>query len=626
MGTQLYERGVFLNRSLEEACLLKPELVRSIHEAYLEAGAEILQTHTFAANRAKLALYDLGDQTRQINMAACALAREASGGRAWVAGSVGPSGYTPGVMADDELEDLRDVFREQITYLVEGGVDLIILETFRLLSEVKVALQAAREVCALPIVAQMAFDAEEKTADGADPERVAGLLRRWGADVVGVNCVEGPEGVFRVAVRMLDAGLPISAAPNAGYPRMQDGRLIYRATPEYFGVYARRFFQAGIKIVGGCCGTSPEHIQRIANSARMIGAHANVEVPSSSAFPAHRGQSEEGLPPKPLGDKSALGAKIERVWRERLEAGDLRRPTPQNFVVSVEVNPPQGLDLTRAIEAARMLQASGVDVINIADGPRASVRVSNQALALMVSQKVGMEVILHVCCRDRNLLGLQSDLLAAHVLGLHNLVVVTGDPPKMGDYPRATGVFDLDSVGLLRLIHGLNRGIDPAGRVVGQATGFACACGADPGALDYDRELRRLELKKAAGAEWVMTQPVYDPRVLERFLDDTAHLGLPVMVGLLPLASFRNAEFLHNEVPGMQIPSEIRERMRAVEKGPAARAEGVKIAQEALLAVAHRVVGAYIMPPFERHEAALEILAPLGYCAAGLGGTSAQEA
>jgi homocysteine S-methyltransferase len=343
------------------------------------------------------------------------------------------------------------------------------------------------------------------------------------------------------------------------------------------------------------------------------GSHAqaeDLEIVSIHPVPA---VEPKGLEPVPFAERTQLAKKIDRVFRERVLPG-LRPPlSPESFVVSVEVNPPPGLDPRSAVEAARMLRAGGVDVINIADGPRATVRMSNQALAQIVQRELDMEVILHVCCRDRNLLGLQSDLLAAHVVGIHNLVIITGDPPKLGDYPHATAVFDLDSIGLLRLVNGLNRGIDPAGKGFGATTRFACACGAEPAALDYERELRRLEEKKKAGAEVIMTQPVYDPAVLNRFLDDTKHLGLPVLVGLLPLASYRNAEFLHNEVPGMSIPEGIRSRMQRAKKGAEARAEGIRIAQETLLEVAHRVVGAYIMPPLGRYASALEVLEVVGY-------------
>ncbi len=613
MGTTLYERGVFINRSLEEACLSNPALVRQIHEEYVEAGANLIQTHTFAANRIRLQRHNLADRLESLVRSGTELALEAAAGRAWVAGSVGPTGRVPGVMTDTEIEQLREVFREPVRLMADTGVHVIVLETFRLLAEMRIALEAVREVCDLPIIAQMAFDAEGRTADGAEPPRVAELLAHWGADVVGANCVEGPEGVFRAATQMLDAGLPVSAAANAGYPRLQDGRLIYMATPEYFGVYARRFFKAGVSLVGGCCGTRPEHIRRIADAARMQRGGERIEVLSSSSLSKDRVSIEGELEPVPFAQKTSLSQKIEHVWRTRIKADKPVKLDSSSFVVSVEVNPPAGLDPSRALAKAKWLQEHGVDVINIADGPRASVRMSNQALALLVQRELDMESILHVCCRDRNLLGLQSDMLANHVLGLHNLVIITGDPPKMGDYPHATAVFDLDSIGLLRLTGGLNRGVDPAGKAVGQTTRFACACGVEPAALDYDRELRRLEDKRAAGAEFIMTQPVYDPAVLERFLKDTEHLDMPVLVGLLPLASYRNAEFLHNEVPGMSIPEDIRKRMQCVSKGPEARAEGVKIAQEALLAVADRVVGAYIMPPFGRVQAALEILSCVGY-------------
>jgi homocysteine S-methyltransferase len=614
MGTTLYERGVFINRSLEEACLSNPALVRQIHAEYIDAGADIIQTHSFAANRIRLKRHNLADKVELLVERACTLAREAAGDRAYVAGSIGPTGTVPGVMDDEELEELREVFRQPARIMAREGVDVIILETFRLLGELRVALEAVQEVCDLPIIAQMAFDSDERTADGANPKRVAELLHRWGASVVGANCVEGPEGVFRAVSQMLEAGVPISAVPNAGYPRLQDGRLIYMATPEYFGVYARRFFKAGVAMVGGCCGTRPTHIQRVSAAARMMrGGEVSRVVSAASPLNTDHEGVEGELAPVPFEEKTGLSAKIERVWRQRVRARNPAPLSPENFVVSVEVNPPSGLDPGKAVEAARMLRDHGVDVINIADGPRASVRMSNQALALLVRRELGMESILHMCCRDRNLLGLQSDLLANHVLGLHNLVIITGDPPKMGDYPHATAVFDLDSIGLLRLANGLNRGVDPAGKLVGQTTRFACACGAEPAALDYERELRRLERKRAAGAEFIMTQPVYDPEVLDRFLRDTEHLDMPVLVGLLPLASYRNAEFLHNEVPGMRIPGSIRERMKAVGRGPDARAEGVRIAQEALLAVADRVVGAYIMPPFGRHSAALEILTCIGY-------------
>jgi homocysteine S-methyltransferase len=405
---------------------------------------------------------------------------------------------------------------------------------------------------------------------------------------------------------MLETGLPVWAVPNAGLPRRVDDRLVYVSTAEYFGVYARRMYKLGVKLVGGCCGTTPDHVKRIAAAARMIGSSEGKGSPpeadagsgasrGSDTFQAWSADPPEELPGAakcaPFAERSTLAAKIAR----------------KKFVVSVEVNPPVGLNLEKSLAAARMLKRGGVDVVNIADGARAQARMGNLAMAVRV-QEQGIETILHVCGRDRNLLATLAHLLAAHELGVRNLVVITGDPPKMGDFPDASAVYDLDSIGILKLATRLNHGIDPGGKPLGSGTRFVLATGAEPAALNYERELARLRLKKEAGAEIVMTQPVYDPVILEKFLTDIEPLGLPVLVGLLPLASYRNAEFLHNEVPGMQVPESVRERMRLAGTGPDARKEGVKIAREMLEAVRHRVAGAYVMPPFERFELALEVI------------------
>lgn len=611
MGTQLYERGNFFNRSLEEACLVKPDLVRQVHDEYVAAGAQLIQTHTFAANRIKLARHDLADRTEDINRIATHLALEAADDRILVAGSVGPTGKVPGVMTARELAAVLEAFREQVSMIAESGAHCISFETFRQLSELRIAIGAAKDVCDLPIIAQVAFDAEVRTADGAGPVRVVEILKEAGACVVGANCVEGPVGVFQAVEQMVGRGVPVSARPNAGYPRLDDDRLIYMATPEYFGLYARRYFKLGVALVGGCCGTSPEHTRRIAASARMMGGGSVKASPVRVTL--EEKETVAGISPTPVEEKSLLARKIMRAYHDRVRAKNPLPVGPDTFAVSVEVNPPPGLDPADALAAARLLREGGVDVVNIADGPRATVRMSNSALALLIQRDLGMETILHVCCRDRNLLGLQADLLASHVLGIRNLVVITGDPPKLGDYPHATAVFDLDSIGLLRLLDGLNRGIDPSGKHMGAATSFFSACGAEPAALNYDRELRRLEEKVAAGADFIMTQPVYDPAVITRFLDDTAAFDRPVLIGLLPLASYRNAEFLHNEVPGMSIPAEIRARMARATTGQEARAEGIAIAQEALVSVVDRVAGAYIMPPFRRYGAALKILESVGF-------------
>lgn len=611
MGTQLYERGIFINKCFDEANLSNPDLVLAVHEAYLDAGADVLTTNTFAANAIKLKRHGLEEDVERINVSGAELARRAAKDRAYVAGSMGPTGLVPSMLTDREIDEIRAAYREQAAALAKGGVDVIVLETFRQLAEIRLAMESIKAVCELPVIAQMAFDSEKKTADGASPDRVAMLLIEWGADVVGSNCLEGPNVVFDVVEEMVGRGVPVIAQPNAGYPRKVDERLIYMATPEYFGVYARRYYKAGVSIVGGCCGTGPEHVRRIAAAARMMGG-GQADRPISRLSVVQL-SSEASLDSVPAAERTDLADKILRIYQERVKAPVKPPVTPDNFVVSVEVNAPPGLDPSSKVDAARMLKAGGVDVLNIADGPRASARMSNWALALEFQRELDTEVILHVCGRDRNLLGLQMDILAYHVVGLHNLVVITGDPPKVGDYPHATAVFDLDSIGILRLIENFNHGVDPAGKDFGEPTRFFCACGVEPAASDYDREIRRLELKKEAGAQFIMTQPVYDHAVLERFLADIEHLDMPVLVGLLPLASYRNAEFLHNEVPGMAVPEDIRSRMKAAGTGASARAEGVKIAQETLEDVKDRVVGAYIMPPLGRYAAALEILECVGY-------------
>jgi homocysteine S-methyltransferase len=492
---------------------------------------------------------------------------------------------------------VRDAFREQIAELLAAGVDVLLLETFRQPEEIHLALQAALAASAgkVPVVASVSFDPFGTMADGTGPEAMGRKLREWGAHAIGVNCADGPAGVYEMVARMLDLDVPVVAQPNAGLPHRVDGRFAYMATPDYFQLYARRLYKAGVKAVGGCCGTTAEHIRKIKAAARMAGA--------ASALDHGGGGMRDEEPGTP---RLEIAPGVEVVPRE--QKGPLGHKLGKQFVVSVEVNPPPGLSLERSLDGAMLLRDAGVDVINVADGPRASARMGNLALCVRVQEKLGMPALMHVTTRDRNLLGLIAHLLAAYELGVHNLVVITGDPPKMGDFPDATPVYDLDSVGLLRLVTGLNRGLDPGGKPLGQATRYLCATGAEPAAQDYARELARLRAKHDAGAELVMTQPVYDAEILERFLNDAAPLGLPVLVGLLPLASHKNAEFLHNEVPGMRVPEPIRERMRKAGSGARARAEGVAIAREMLERVKDRVAGAYIMPPFGRYDLAVDII------------------
>lgn len=611
MGTQLYERGVLFSVNYEELALTRPELVQRIHEDYVRAGAQVIETNTFGGNRVRLARHGLEDKVRDINLTAAKLARAAAADRAFVAGAIGPTGLVFAGFSEDERERVRAAFREQATALVEGGVDALMVETMRQPEEIELAIEAVRQASGrdLPLIAQVSIDENLTMADGTPVGVMGERLKALGADVIGVNCCDGPQVVFAAVEKLLPLGVPLSAIPNAGLPRRVDDRFIYVSTPEYFGVFARRMCKLGVRLVGGCCGTTPDHIRRIAAAARMEGsasASSALAEGTESGGPLWIGaageDTEGGATVTPI--PGAVGVTVvPREKKSRFAANVGRK-----FVVSVEVNPPVGLDPQSSIDAARMLIGGGVDVINIADGARAQARMSNLALAVRLQQELGIETLLHVCGRDRNLLGQVAHLLGAHALGIRNLVVITGDPPKMGDFPDATAVYDLDSVGILRLVTRLNRGIDPGGKPLGAATGFFAATGAEPAALNYAREIARLELKKRAGAELVMTQPVYDPKVLDRFLADIAPLGLPVLIGILPLASHKNAEFLHNEVPGMQIPDDVRARMKSAGSGPEARREGVRIAREMLAAVREKVAGAYIMPPLGRYEMALDVI------------------
>ncbi|HEY1958839.1 MAG TPA: bifunctional homocysteine S-methyltransferase/methylenetetrahydrofolate reductase [Polyangiaceae bacterium] len=596
MGTQLYERGILYSACFEELCVSRPELVRKIHDDYVRAGAQLVETNTFGANALRLEKHGLQHRVAELNQAGVKLAREAAGpsGRVFVAGAMGPSGYFLGEALDADLRRVEAAFREQADALVAGGVDALVVETMRQSSELRLAIRAARDASGgkVPVIAHVSVDEAGRMADATSAGDIGKKMIDWGADVIGVNCSDGPMNVLAAVEPMLGLGVPVSAVPNAGLPRRVDDRLVYVSTPEYFGIYARRMFKLGVRMVGGCCGTTPEHVKRISAAARMVGNEGatveearerDSEVPVAILAGASR--------PPAVAERSAFGKKLGK-----------------KFVVSVEVNPPVGLDLAKQIAAAKMLRDGGVDVINIADGARAQARMGNLAMAARVQRELGMETILHVCGRDRNLLASLAHLLASHELGVRNLVIITGDPPKMGDFPDATPVYDMDSIGLLKLASRLNHGIDPSGKPIGDGTRFVLATGAEPAALNYDRELKRLIEKKDAGAELVMTQPVYDPAQLRRFLNDARPLGLPVLVGILPLASHRNAEFLHNEVPGMQVPEAVRERMRKAGSGPAARKEGVAIAREMLAEVRSEVAGAYVMPPFERYELALEVV------------------
>jgi homocysteine S-methyltransferase len=591
MGSLLYERGVLHTRSYDELSLSSPELIRTVHRDYVAAGADLIETNTFGANRIALARHGLADQAVAINRAAVELARSA--GEAFVGGAVGPTGVKFGIATAAERRLARFALAEQIDTLVLAGVDAIVLETFTSILEMETAIEVAKERGPrVPVIAMMVFGADCRSDGGLGPGEIADRLIASGADVVGGNCGIGPAELYQVTTAMVGRGKPVIAQPNAGLPASVEGRTLYVANPEHFGVFARRMLKSGVRMVGGCCGTTPEHIKAMLGAVRMLrGERLDERAPKVGSVTVATHAAVAPAAKTALAQRSRLGA--------RIAAGE--------FAVSVELTAPTGQDLGKLKAAVGTLLEGGVDVVNIADGPRASARMANIAVCARLAAETRVEPILHVCARDRSFLGLVAHLMGAQALGLKNLVIITGDPPKMGDYPFSTPVYDVDSIGLLKIAAGLNAGVDPAGKEC-EPTSFVLATGAEPGAHDRDRELRRLEDKKAAGAELVMTQPVYDPRMLERFLDDVKPLGLPVMVGILPLASHRNAEFLNAEVPGMSIPAEYRDRMAKVGGGPAARAEGVKIAQEALGAVRARVAGAYVMPPFNRVESALAVL------------------
>jgi homocysteine S-methyltransferase len=588
-GSLLYERGIYLNKSFDELCLHKPELVEDVHRDYVDVGVDIIQTNTYGSNRIALGHHGLEDKVEPICTAAVAIARRAAGTRAYVAGSVGPTGLLPkDLIRNRTRHQAFDAFREQTRALVDGGVDVLLFETFGYLGELELAIEAAYGLD-VPIIAEASFDENHRTRDGATPLEVVERLRDVGVDVVGANCILGPDKLLEVVEEMVGHGVPVVMQPNAGYPRSVDGRAIYQSSPETFGVVARRAFKLGVAGVGGCCGTGPDHMRRVVAAGRMLGGGRWRTAQTTTVEVSTSPRGEE---PIPVEERSAFGKKLAKG----------------EWVVSVEMLPPVGLDPTRVIERIKSLEANGVDVVNIPDGPRAMVRMSNLAMARLVVEHTSVEPLLHLCGRDRNLLALQGDLLGAQALGVNNLVCITGDPPKVGDYPDATAVFDLDSIGILQMAKGLNRGVDPAGKAIGARTSFVLATGAEPAALDFEREVKRLREKRDAGAELVMTQPVFDPAVLERFLDATRDLGLPVLVGILPLASAKNAEFLHRNVPGMRVPDDVRARMQKAGEGEAARQEGVRIAAEALGAFKDRVQGAYLMPPFGRVELALEVL------------------
>ena len=595
MGTMLYNRGVFINQCYDELALRSPDLVREVHAAYVKAGAEVVETNTFGANRPKLTQYGLEGQVTAINTRAAQLAREAAGEQRLVAGAVGPLGLRLEPYGPTSREEARGYFREQMAALAEGGADCFVLETFADLDELEQAILAAREVnAAMPVIAQATVGPELRTAFGATPEDIARVLDRWGVDVIGLNCSVGPQTILEAIERMAAVtDRKLSAQPNAGMPREVGGRSMYMASPEYMATYARHLVQAGAKIVGGCCGTTPEHIKAMVEGVRPLAPRTRVSVGETREF-AVPGEPAKGRDPVPLVQRSRLGAK--------LAAG--------TFVTSVEIVPPRGVDTVKLEHDAAALARAGVDAINVPDGPRAQSRMGAIATSLII-ERHGIEAVTHYACRDRNLLGMLSDLLGASALGLRNLLLVTGDPPKMGPYPDATAVFDIDAIGLTNLVAKLNRGLDPGNNPIGDPTRYVIGVGVNPAAIDPAHELKRFHWKVEAGAEYAITQPVFDPAQLEAFLESVQDVRIPVLAGIWPLVSARNAEFLANEVPGVTVPPEVLGRMRrANDKSKEhALAEGIAIAREALARVRGAVQGVQVSAPFGKIELALEVFA-----------------
>src|SRR5579862_6035714 len=600
MGTSLYARGVFINRCYDELNLSQPEMVRSVHEDYLQAGAEIIETNTFGANAFRLERPGLRDKVAEINQAGVRLARQAvqqmaekQAATAYVAGSIGPLGVHLEPLGKTGLDEARAAFAEQIQALAAGGpgagADLLIVETMIALNEAEQAVLAARATAPdLPVWVLMTVDEEGNCLDGSAPDVAAARIASWGVDALGCNCSVGPATVLSAIEKMAGAtNLPLIAMPNAGMPRSVDGRNIYLCSPEYMASFARKFAKAGAQFIGGCCGTTPQHIRAMKSALRAVDAQTAA---------AHRASKVEAIvtetPPPPLAERSRVGRLVHEG----------------EFISMVEIVPPKGIDCSKELKGAQLLADMGIHVINVPDSPRASARMSAQSLCIQIQQKTGIETVLHYTCRDRNVLSIQSDLLGAASIGLKNILCLTGDPPKLGNYPDATAVFDVDAIGLVNIVRRLNHGLDIGGNSIGASTNFTIGVAANPGVPDIEQELRRFAWKVEAGAEYSITQPVFDLRLLEEFLKRIEGFRIPVIAGIWPLTSLRNAEFMKNDLR-VSVPDDIMARMAAVTSPEAARKEGILIAQEMLEAVRPMVQGVQVSAPFGRYTVAAEVIA-----------------
>lgn len=597
MGTMLFEHGMFINRCFDEANLHNPKLVQEIHKNYIDAGAMVIETNTFGAGRFKLQAFDLADKLHEINKRGAELAREMAGDKVAVAGSVGPLGVRIEPWGPVTLTEVFDAFLDQISALVDGGVDLISLETFTDLSEIQQALAAVRHIreqrnIDLPVIASMTVDNAGNSLFGTEPEYFGPKLESWGADVVGLNCSVGPKATLDAIERLAKAtSVPLFAMPNAGLPTMVEGRMIYLTSPDYLAGYARRFADVGVRIVGGCCGTTPTHIRAVASSIRQrTGEQRSLAVER---------RAEDARPSEP--PKNIIDVAARSNLAKKLVSGD--------FIASIELAPPQGWQLGRIKKSARKAKEAGFDAINIPDGPRASARLGSLAMAAVIEHSVEIETIMHYACRDRNLVGMQSDLLGAFALGLHNVLAITGDPPILGDYPNATAVFDIDAIGLTSMISRLNAGLDLGGRSIGNPTGFHTFVALNPTAINPEKEIERFKLKLDAGADAAITQPVFDAEQLLSFLDSIENVNrVPIIAGIWPMQSLRNAEFLANEVPGVSIPKTLLERMAAAKERDEEKQEGERIAIEILEAVFSRIQGIQVAAPFGRIASAIGVL------------------
>ena len=589
MGTELYKKGIFINRCFDELNLTNPVLVAQVHESYKKAGADVIETNTYGANTFKLMPFQLNDKVYEINKKGAENAKNVANNEIFVAGSIGPLGVQIEPLGTISCQEANQAFKEQIKGLLDGGVDLFICETFIYPDELKIAVKAIRELCDLPVIAHFTIDEYGATLTGGGAESTIRELESMGADAIGINCTVGPQTMLSwlESVRKL-TDMPLSVMPNAGKPKNIEGRNIYLTSPEYLGEYAKHFILAGANIIGGCCGTSPEHIQRMRNAI-------NALKPSMKIEKIEKVKLAEISNVQPL----------QKDKKSRLA----RRINDGNFVTLIEILAPHGVSAQKEIEKARELNYYGADVINIPDGPRASARMSAMALAVQIQRDVGIETVLHYVCRDRNVIGIQSDLLGAYALGLKNILAITGDPPKLGNYPDATGVFDVDAIGLVNILNRLNHGLDIAGNPIGAPTAFYIGVGANPGAINIDEELKRLYWKIDAGAEYIVTQPIFDLKLFENFIKKTEHYKIPVIAGIWPLTSIRNAEFMNNEIPGCNVPDNLMARLRKVEDSKdKSREEGINIAREILREINGLIAGVQLSIPFGRVQSVIDVL------------------